>query len=157
MTSTPERVKVFLDTSALFSAIWSESGGARMILKLGEAEAARIVIGSQVLAEIDTVLRVKYPQGLPGLARLLDRCCVEVIDRVDPETLAHCQELTSHPGDGRVLAEAWCAGVDFLVTHDKIHPAENSRVAAGAPFPVGSPGDFLAWYRSRFLSEGEST
>ena len=30
-------LKVFLDTSALFAAVHSDTGGARLILKLGEA------------------------------------------------------------------------------------------------------------------------
>ena len=32
-------LKVFLDTSALFAAVYSETGGVRLLLKLGEAEA----------------------------------------------------------------------------------------------------------------------
>ena len=40
----PDRVRVFLDTSALFAGIWSASGGARMILKLGEADTIQLLI-----------------------------------------------------------------------------------------------------------------
>jgi hypothetical protein len=37
---------IFLDTSALFSGIWSETGGARMLLKLGEATAIKLSVSS---------------------------------------------------------------------------------------------------------------
>jgi predicted nucleic acid-binding protein len=142
-------VRVFLDTSALFAAIWSEAGGARMILKLGEAEAVQILIGKQVLVEIDAVLRQKHPAALPGLALLLDRCRVAVSEAADEEILARCLSLTQHAGDARVLAEAWCTGADYFMTHDQQHLSGNLAVLEGAPFPVGSAGDFLGWYRAR--------
>lgn len=142
-----------MDTSALFSAIWSEEGGARMILKLGEAGALQIVIGPQVLAEIDEVLRRKHPEALPALAKLLDRCRVEVTKVVTDEILQRCRLLISHPGDAHVLAEAWCAGVVFFVTHDQQHLSGNPALLKGVPFAVGSPGDYLAWYRSKLLGD----
>ena len=140
---------MFLDTSVLFSGIWSEVGGTRLILKLGESEALKIVIGSRVLEEIDEVLRVKYPAVIKDLVLLLDRCRVEVSTRLDNAILIQCESLTIHKGDARVLAESWCAGVDYFTTHDKIHLSKNQRVVTSVPFPVGSPGDFLAWYRKR--------
>ena len=54
---------IFLDTSALFSGIWSATGGARMLLKLGEAQAIKLSVCSQVLTEIEGVLRRKAPQS----------------------------------------------------------------------------------------------
>jgi|APSaa5957512622_1039677.scaffolds.fasta_scaffold58259_2 predicted nucleic acid-binding protein len=142
-----------MDTSALFSGIWSESGGARMILKLGEAEAIKIMVGQQVLAEIDEVLRAKYPQGMAGLARLLDRSRIEIGPQADANTITHCKTLMPHPGDALVLAEAWCTKVDYLATHDKAHFTENQKVLSEVPFLVGSPGDFLAWYRKRLTAD----
>lgn len=148
----PPTVKVFMDTSALFSAIWSQSGGARMILKLGEAKALLVIIGPQVLDEIDEVLRAKYPQGLAGLARLFDRSNVVISSYGEDDILAFCQTIVPHPGDALVLAEAWCSAVDFFATHDKIHFTENESVTTTVPFLVGSPGDFLTWYRKRIVS-----
>jgi len=145
------RARVFLDTSALFIAIWSESGGARMILKLGEVEAAQIVIGSRVLAELDIVLRRKNPAALGVLALLLDRCHVMVSRDMNEDILTCCISLTGYAGDAQVLAEAWCAGVDFFVTHDRKHQARNMAVVKKAPFPIGSPGDFFIWFRDHLL------
>lgn len=144
-------VRIFLDTSALFAAIWSESGGGRLILKLGEAGTVQIVIGKQVLSEADEVLRRKHPSALPGLVKLLDRSLVEVASDADTEIVRRCRELVGQPGDVLVLAEAWSAGVDFFATHDLRHLSGNASVVRAVPFLVGSPGDFLAWYRAGWV------
>lgn len=62
------RVSAFLDTSALFAGIWSAEGGARMLLKLGETGAIRLLVSSHVLDEIERALRRKAPDTL-GPAR----------------------------------------------------------------------------------------
>lgn len=69
---------LFLDTSALFAGIWSATGGARMLLKLGEARAVQLKASSQVLTEFESVLRRKAPQNLGALALLLDRSRIEL-------------------------------------------------------------------------------
>ena len=65
--------RLFLDTSALFAGIWSAEGGARMLLKLGEAGVVELLVSSQVLEEIEDVIRRKAAQLLGTLALLLDR------------------------------------------------------------------------------------
>jgi len=47
----PARFSVFLDTSALFAGIWSAEGGARLVLRLAEVGAIRLLVSSQVLDE----------------------------------------------------------------------------------------------------------
>ena len=143
--------RVFLDTSALFAGIWSAQGGARMILKLGEAGAAQLVVGPQVLSEIDDVIRRKAPQRLPDLAALLDRCRTETAPTPSGQIVRRCQALVSHPGDALVLAEAWGAGVDFFVTFDREHFLQVAVLSAVLPFNTGTPGDCLTWLRTGLL------
>jgi len=50
--------------------------------------------------------------------------------------------------DAQVVAEALTIHADYLVTFDRKHLIENPK-AVGLPFPIGTPGDFLAWYRKR--------
>jgi predicted nucleic acid-binding protein len=145
----PARVSVFLDTSALFAGIWSAEGGGRMILKLGEAEAIRLLVSPQVLDEIECALRRKAPSMLGLLTLLLDRSGVEVVPSPAPEVVQDCHALTGHSGGAQVLAAAWATGVDYLVTLDRKHFLENPALRAAVPFPVGTPGDFLAWYRAK--------
>ena len=67
------RPRVFLDTSVLFASVWSEEGGSRLILKLGEAGAISISVGPWVLREAEAVLQRKAPHLRARLALLLDR------------------------------------------------------------------------------------
>lgn len=143
---------VFLDTSALFAGIWSAEGGGRMILKLGEAGALRLLVGPQVLAEIEGALRRKAPDLLGTMILLLDRSQVETVPSPAPETLSQSQALIDHPGDAQVLAAAWTAEADFFVTLDRKHFLENLDLQEAVPFPLGTPGDFLDWYRKQILA-----
>ena len=143
---------IFLDTSALFSGIWSATGGARMLLKLGEAQAIKLSVCSQVLTEIEGVLRRKAPQSLGTLALLLDRSQIHVISQVSAEQISYCQSIVVYKPDAIVLAAAWTAEIDYFVTLDNKHFLNNQELHKAAPFPLGTPGSCLAWYRSNLLS-----
>ena len=118
-----------------------------MILRLGEARAIRLLVSPQVLDEIEGALRRKAPNMLGLLALLLDRSGVEVVPAPMPEVVQDSQALTGHQGDAKVLAAAWATGADYLVTLDRKHFLDNQTLRNAVPFPVGTPGDFLAWYR----------
>jgi len=139
--------RLFLDTSALFAGIWSAQGGARMLLKLGEAGVVQLLVSAQVLEELETVIRRKAEGQLPTLALLLDRSQVSVASTAPLELQTSCRRLLSHPGDARILADAWHSQVDFLVTLDRAHFLDDPNLAQEVPFPLGTPGDCLAWLR----------
>ena len=120
-----------------------------MILKLGEARAIRLLVGPQVLDEIESALRRKAPDMLGLLALLLDRSGIEVVPAPMSKVVQDSQALTGHLGDAQVLAAAWVARADYLVTLDRKHFLDNQALKAAVPFPVGTPGDFLAWYRAQ--------
>ncbi len=143
---------VFLDTSALFSGIWSATGGARLLLKLGEAQAVKLIVSSQVLTEIESVLRRKSPQNLGALALLLDRSRITIISRIPENQLSRCQSIVNYAPDAIVLAAAWTAEIDYFVTLDRKHFLNNQHLHDMAPFTVGTPGSCLAWYRSKLSS-----
>jgi predicted nucleic acid-binding protein len=148
MTQKPE---LFLDTSALFAGLWSESGGARQLLKLGELELIGILASPHVLKEIEAVLRAKAPQTLGSLALLLDRAQIRVVPSAPQKILHRVESLVHHPGEARAIADAWAAEVDFFVTLDKQHFLENETLRQSLPFPLGTPGDALAWTRDHVL------
>jgi predicted nucleic acid-binding protein len=148
----PKRLSAFLDTSALFAGVWSAEDGARMILKLGEAGAVRLLVSPQVLAEIEGALRRKTPESLGLLALLLDRAGVEVVPSPAPEAVWQGRALTGHQGDAIVLAAAQSSGADYFVTLDRAHFLDNPALKSVVPFPIGTPGDFLAWYRERITA-----
>ena len=140
--------RVFLDTSALFAAVLSATGGARQLFKLGEAGVITLWVGPTVLAEMDAVLTRKSPGSKGALALLLDRAKVQIGPAPAPAMQAQAQAVVTYPPDAGVVAEALTAQVDYLVSLDRQHLVDNPRNTA-LPFPVGTPGDCLAWLRAR--------
>ena len=144
------KARLFLDTSALFAGLWSAEGGARALLRLGEAGSVDLYVSSPVLAEIEDVIRRKAKHILPLLAVTFDRSQVKVLPSAPSEVLENALTLVQHPGDARILADAWHNRVDFLVTLDKAHFLDIPGLADKLPFPLGTPGDGLAWLKRRY-------
>lgn len=143
---------IFLDTSALFSGIWSATGGARMLLKLGEAQAVKLYVSPHVLQEIEAVLRRKSPQSLGALALLLDRSQITLTSQISEDQIAVCRSMVNYAPDAVILAAAWEAEVDYFVTLDRKHFLDNQQLHEMAPFKIGTPGDCLGWYRNELSS-----
>lgn len=120
-----------------------------MVLKLGEAGVVRLLVSPQVLGELEGALRRKAPQAMGALALILDRSGVEMTDPPPKEAVLDTLTLIDHLGDGRILAAGIVAGADYFITLDKEYFLENPAVKGEMPFPIGTPGDFLAWYRAR--------
>lgn len=144
-----DKERIFLDTSALFAGVWSEQGGARMLLKLGEARAVHLLVSADVLAEAEAVLRRKAPDALGLFALLLDRSRVEAVSAPHTDVMEQSGTLVAHSGDAAIVAAAWSAGANYFVTLDRKHLLHNAALRAVAPFAIGTPGDCLAWYRAR--------
>jgi predicted nucleic acid-binding protein len=138
--------RVFLDTSVLFAAVLSETGGSRLILKLGESGAVGLWVGSRVLKEAEAVLNRKAAQSKSTFALLLDQAEVSVGPSPDQAALSQARAVVTYPSDAHILGEALAAEVDYLVSLDRKHLVGNPR-ASDLPFPIGAPGDFLAWVR----------
>jgi predicted nucleic acid-binding protein len=140
--------RIFADTSVLFSAVLSEIGGARQLLKLGEASVIALWVGPTVLAELDAVLERKSPTSKQRLALLLDRAGVQIGPAPAPSDQKRAQTIVTYPPDAEIVAEALAAQADYLVSLDRQHLVGNPQAEA-LPFPVGTPGDCLAWLRAR--------
>ena len=148
--------RAFLDTSALFAAIWSEEGGGRVLLRLAEVGAITLIVSRQVLTELQRAIRRKAPQSLPSLAILLDRIRVEVAPDRGKEALEASRRLVAHAADAAILAAALASEADYFITFDRQHFLENPRLRETVPFGVGTPGDYLAWLRKILIGSSSS-
>lgn len=148
-----DEINVFLDTSVLFAAMYSETGGARLILKLGEAGAIRLWVGPWVLREAESVIERKSPKSKAYFALLLDRSNVTIGKSGEGEPLERALAVVDYLPDAQVVAEALAVGVDYLVSFDREHLVGHPGVEK-LPFPIGTAGDFLAWYRGRLVEQG---
>ncbi len=151
-----DKVLAFLDTSVLFAAVLSETGGARLILKLGEADAVELWIGPWVLREAEGVIDRKSPSSKAHFALLLDRSRVRVGLEATEDALQTAARAVTYLPDAQVVAEALTVGIDYFVSLDRVHLIGNPR-ADQLPFPMGTPGDFLAWFRARLPEEADTT
>ncbi len=143
--------RLFLDTSVLFAAVLSPTGGARLVLKLGEAGVASVVVGPRVLAEIDGVITRKAPQFRAFVALMLDGAAVEVGPPADAASSEAARGLISYAPDAAILAEVLAAKIDYFVSLDRAHFVGNATLDS-LPFRVGTPGQCLAWLRDRLHS-----
>jgi len=139
--------RLFLDTSALFAGIWSSSGGARLLLRLGEAEIVELLISRTVVGEIETVFRKKAPDLLNQLTLLLHFSRVQVVIQAPVDLFYRCRQFISPAGDAQILADAWHHQVDYLVTLDKTHFLRSPPPIDLISFPIGTPGDCIEWLR----------
>lgn len=146
---TPKNPRVFLDTSVVFAAVLSPTGGARKLFLLAEAGVLRLVVGPTVLMECDEVVRRKAPHSLPMLAQLLAASQTETSAAPTKSQIKVAQAYVQYRPDARVLAEAIKAKPDWFVTHDKEHFLK-SRSKLNVPFEIGTPGDLLQKFKEDF-------
>jgi len=146
------RIGVFLDTSALFSAVYSGTGGARQILRLGEMDAIKLWVGPHVLKEAESVIERKSPESKVYFALLLDRSRITIAQDASKGALDRALSMIRYLPDAQVVAEAIDSGIDYFVSFDRKHLIGNPK-AKMLPFPIGTAGDFLSWYRARLASE----
>ena len=148
------RPGVFLDTGALFSAVYSATSGPRTILRLGEAGAIDLWVGPWVLRETEAVMEQKLPASKAYFAVLLDRSGIRVTTEANEELLAAARAIVSYLPEAQIVAEALTAGVDYFVSFDREHLLGNPHTE-GLSFPMGTAGDFLAWYRQRLIESDD--
>jgi predicted nucleic acid-binding protein len=151
LNNTP-KPRICLDANVLFSAAFSETGGARMLFRLAESKAIQILISPSALSEADKALRRKAPHALGHLAILLDKANSQIVDNAAWTEVEAWNEIVDYVPDAIVIAEAVTAGADYLVTLDRQHVLDNRQLARALPFPIGTPGDCLAWLRTSLIS-----
>jgi predicted nucleic acid-binding protein len=111
-------------------------------ISIGEAGLLRLVVGPNVLREIEAVVRRKKPAALPLVAQLLAAGRVETCQAPTLEQVAAASALIQYSPDASVLAEALSAQPDWLITHDQAHFLK-LKPGAQLPFKIGTPGDLI--------------
>ncbi|MDY6846578.1 MAG: PIN domain-containing protein [Chloroflexota bacterium] len=135
-------LNLFVDTSVVFAAILSKTGGARKLFRLGELGVVNIQAGPNVLRECEAVVRRKAPTTLPTLAILLEACGLEQTPAPGSSDHERASALVAYGPDAIILAEALTAGPDWFVTHDKAHFLK-PKLDSQLPFRIGTPGDVI--------------
>jgi hypothetical protein len=99
---------------------------------------------------VEAVLNRKSPRSKGHFALLLDRSGIQVGGRAQAPALDLARSVVGYVPDAWVVAEALTVKVDYFVSFDREHLVGNPR-AGELPFPIGTAGDFLSWYRERLV------
>jgi predicted nucleic acid-binding protein len=144
-----EKPAVFLDTSALFAGIWSETGGSRQIFRLAEAGAVKLKINVNVVREIEDLLSRKAKELLPDFALLINAASAEVLPEADEKIVKKINRFIHYRADALILASAVAADVDWFITYDRSDFLNNKKLKDFIKTQMGTAGDFLNWYREK--------
>ncbi|MBC8508315.1 MAG: PIN domain-containing protein [Anaerolineales bacterium] len=148
---TKRNRRIFLDTSDIFAAALSATGGARKLFRLGEAGVIQLIVGPNVLRECEAVIRRKMPESLPTLAYLLELGLVEVAIQSQENYVEHASTIIAYKPDAHVLAEALSIQPDWFITHDKHHFLSH-RQNLELTFRIGTPGDLIQALEDEFTN-----
>lgn len=135
------RLRVFLDSNVIFSALYSSQGPAGIILEHFINGKLTVVISQQVLDEVIQALKEKLPEALPAFRKLLISRPPEIIKNQSPAEVTTWVTII-HPEDAAILAAAIAAQPDYLVTGDK-HFLQKPDIARKAGLRIVTPAQFL--------------
>jgi putative PIN family toxin of toxin-antitoxin system len=111
-------MRVFLDTSVLFSAIFSAHGSARDLLHLADQNIVTLIVSQDVLDETERNLLKNSPAKLPLYTLLIDALAPEIVGDPTPAEVEAVAQYTAQK-DASIVAAAINANPDYLVTYDE--------------------------------------
>ena len=112
-------IRVFLDSSVLFSAVASLNGGSAFLLEGARQNRFEVNVSHLVLLEVERNVRKKLPlTALKRYHHLLETVPFHVVQNPAAEELRVYQSLI-HEKDVPILAAAVKSGSDYLVTLDR--------------------------------------
>jgi len=142
----PRRPRLFLDTNTLVSAM-AFRGPERWLLRYAKRGDVVALVSRYVLTECAHVLAAKLATPHGVITESIAGLPVYVVPEPQGDIVSAAAALLRDPDDAPVLAAAWLAGADALVTGDKdLHTAKQDRVR------VIRTAEALAW-----IARGQTT
>lgn len=139
-------LRVFIDTSVLFAAVYSQSGYAHDLITLALNEKVTVILSKTILNEVERNLRKKAPQRLAPYRTLL-----LLLDAETSEPSSDIFESVSDyvvAKDVHVVAAAIAAQPDYLVTYDRKHLLDVPEVALRSGLKIITPDIVVAELRA---------
>lgn len=135
-------MRIFMDSSVIFSAAYSPHGHARDLLKAAMRGDLEIVMSPTVVEETRRNLFESAPETLRYLGLVLANLSPEMVRPTKAEVLA-ASELTAMK-DAPIIAAAKRAGVEMLVTLDKKHMLGRPDLARFVGADIVTPKEAVA-------------
>lgn len=135
--------RIFIDTSVLFAAISSPSGGSAVVVELGKQDKVRLVFTDLIIQEARKNIKGKRDRAtLLFLYQTLKHFKGNIKPSPNDNECAKYEPLIEGK-DCHVLAGAKKYKVDILLTLDKKHFFTQKLKNANLPFQIQTPADFL--------------
>ena len=144
MKNTPEKSKVFLDTSVLLSGLNSPNGASGLIISLFKVGKINIIISPEVIEEAERVIQNKLSLLKTAFLDFLSDK-PEITKRLTNVELKKTS-LILFSEDTPIFAGAIKSRANFLLTLDK----DFQKLTKGeTKCEVLTPGEFLQRYRAK--------
>jgi predicted nucleic acid-binding protein len=141
--ATAEGAPVFIDSSVLFAATYSERGSARDLLLAGLRGELVLALSGIVLEETHRNIARKAPDKLPAFARL--RPLLEPLVTDPPDELVRRVAARIEPKDAPIIAAALAAGARYVATYDRRHLLDQAAaIRAAFDLLVTTPDRLIA-------------
>ena len=140
-----QRLKVFLDTSALIAGVASSRGAARAVLQLAEIGLIEVVVSRQVIVEADRNIEEKLPKMLDDYREFMELLSPVLIDDPHQKDVERFLKVINYD-DAPILASAVGSGADFLITWDRKHFI-GKNIHIHSNLKIVTPGEFLKYFR----------
>lgn len=140
-----QRLKVFLDTSALIAGISSSKGAARAVLQLAEIGLIEVFVSRQVIIESDRNIEAKLIEMIDEYRKFIEILAPVLVDDPSQKEVKKFSSII-HPDDAPIFAAAVNSGVDYLVTWDRKHFI-GKNISIRSNLKIVTPGEFLKYFR----------
>jgi predicted nucleic acid-binding protein len=134
-------IRIFLDSSVLFSAIYSAKGHSRDLLMMAARDEIIIAISQLVLEETRSSLSDYSPETVVFFDHVIETIPFEYVRPTKRDVIAAAKHTVLK--DAPIIAAAKKARTDFLVTLDKKHLLEKPELVAFAGIPIVTPKEVL--------------
>ncbi len=139
--------RVFIDSSVLFSAVYSSRGYPRDLLLLGVREQIILVISSLVKEETTRNLAGFAPETLPLLENMFEWIPFEIINPSKSAVIEAASVVALK--DAPILAAAKAARVGALVSLDKRHLLDRPELEKFISGKILRPKEAYEWIISK--------
>lgn len=130
--------KVFLDTSVLFSAVYSQQGAARDLIRIAIQGKVELVVSALVLEETERNIVKKASHKLETYKTFVNTVGFTVIDDPTKEEVAAALVYTVLK-DAPIVAAAIKAQPDYLATYDRKDLLDPPQVTAQSGLNIVTP------------------
>jgi putative PIN family toxin of toxin-antitoxin system len=131
-------MRVFVDSSVLFAAVFSAQGHARDLLHLAGQDMITLIVSQDVLTETERNLQKKSPAKVPLFLTLMTVLKPEIVEIPSAEEVALAATYTREK-DATIVAAAIKAKPDYLATYDHKDLLDPPEVAEKSGLTIVRP------------------